>query len=453
MSFILMELVANALDTMLVFYFLVKIFKKEKIIQKKDFIYFLGLIILNTLINMVFDNISILAFLAVFAISNTVYSFFLEEKLYRTFVFSILATGIMFLIEIIVVSAFLLTFKITPAMLLELNIYRIIGVTASKGSFYLFIKYFVGKFKLPIYMKSDKTIYIAFIGLFNILIMFIAFKLYEYIEVESTLGYLYLLCIGLGTIIFSIVMYLTSKRMLYQNQQEMIWKVKEEEFHKKDFYINNMNDILQTIRSQRHDLNNYLGTLYGLMALDDFEDAKRYIGKINERVSKMNTIIETSHPVITALLSIKKNRAFDDGIDMQFDLGLPNELPYDYVDLSIIIGNLLDNAIEACQLIGKEDEKIIDVFMGIEDDYFNIRICNSKNDSINLEKEKLLGRFTTKKDSQNHGLGLGNVEFIVNQYKGSLDINDLDDEFVVEISLPLDMQNHGVNSTTMAMEY
>ena len=138
-----MGLVANALDTMLVFYFLVKIFKKEKIIQKKDFIYFLGLIILNTLINMVFDNISILAFLAVFAISNTVYSFFLEEKLYRTFVFSILATGIMFLIEIIVVSAFLLTFKITPAMLLELNIYRIIGVTASKGSFYLFIKYFV----------------------------------------------------------------------------------------------------------------------------------------------------------------------------------------------------------------------------------------------------------------------------------------------------------------------
>ncbi|MDR7856822.1 GHKL domain-containing protein [Tissierella sp.] len=450
MNLLWMNLFTNTLDTLLVFWFLIKVLRKGKIDRKSDWLFLIGLIFLNSLINLMFDNISILEFAAIFTISNIIYSYLLDEKFYRTIIYSILATGLMFIIEIAVVNIITLIFKVTPAMILEMNIYRIIGIFASKISFFLVIKYLAEKIRIPIYTRVNKVTPILLIGLFNIMIIFMTFTLYKNMKIESIYGYLYLLCTGFGIIIFSFVIYSTTKKKIYQDQQEIIWKVKEEEFHKKDFYINSMNDILQTIRSQRHDLNNYLGTLYGLISLGDFEDAKRYIKKINGRISNMNSIIETNHPVITALISMKKNKAFDDGIEMKFDINLPKELPFDFVDLSIILGNLLDNAIEACRLIAMDFERIINVFISYDNDYLTIQIDNPKDESIKLEKEKLLGRFTTKEDHENHGMGLGNVEFIVKQYNGSMNIEDLGDEFIVNIGLPANDTRHTIKPTTMA---
>ena len=135
--------------------------------------------------------------------------------------------------------------------------------------------------------------------------------------------------------------------------QEVIWKLKEEEIYK-NFYINNVKEILQTIRAQRHELNNYLSILYGLICLEDFDKVKEYISKINDRLSGMNSIIETNNPIITAIISIQKNKAFNEGIEMDLDIDeLPEELPFDSLDLSIIIGNLLNNAMEACLSLGR----------------------------------------------------------------------------------------------------
>lgn len=447
-----MNIFTNVLDTLLVFYFLVKIFNKKNVNKRQSVVFILQLIIFSTLINHVFGLANSVGFMAIFVVSMVVYSYILDEKFIRTLIYGITATIVMFIIELMVANIVVLGFQIQPSVILELNIYRILAIITAKGGFYLSIKYLLHRIRIPKYMKPKNNKIIVLIGFFNILVIFMVITLYREIEIESLSGYIYLIAIGIGTIIFSWIIYSTSKKMIYQYQQEMLWKHKEEEFHKKDFYIKNMKDILHTIRSQRHDLNNYLSTLYGLISLEEFENAKTYISKINDRIINMNNIIETNHPVITALVSMKKNKAFEEGIDMEVEIDMPEDILMDSVDLSILIGNLLDNAMEACIQIDKTLERKIQLFIDTKDNHLLIHINNTKLQRIKLKDKDVTGRFTTKEDKENHGFGLGNIEFIVNQYNGVMSIEDLGEEFRVNISLPLDIEfNYNVQSTTYAI--
>lgn len=447
-----MDLLTNTLDTILIFYFLIKLFGKNYINKKRYIPLLLILIIFNSLSNSIFGRGSFQGFMAIFIVSNIVYSFLIEENFFRTVIYSILATVLMGIVEIIVISIIIVIFRIKPSMIIENNIYRVLAIILAKFSLYLVIKYVINKFKIPIYFKIKNKKLVILIGSFNIAIIFMTIFIYKFIEVESTAGMLYLIAIAFSAILLNLIIYSTIKKIIYQDQQEIVWKIKEEEFHKKDFYIKSMNDILETIRSQRHDLGNYLSTLYGLIQLNDFEDAKSYITKINHRVSNMNNIIETGHPVITALISMKKSKAFDNEIDMIFDLDLPKDLPFDFVDLSIIIGNLLDNAIEACLLIEKEFERKVELSMFIEDNFLRIQSNNSKCKSIKVDTKEIMNKFTTKVDKRNHGFGLGNIEFVVRQYKGTMRIEDLGTEFKLNIYLPMtEDANYELESTTYAL--
>lgn len=452
MQSLAMNFCTNGMDTFLIFYFLIKLLDKNHINKRKSMLLLLILIIFDALINSIFGRGNFQGFIAIFIVSNIVYSYLIEERFFKTLIYSLLASVLMGIIEIIVISIIILICRIKPSEILEDNIYRILAAIGSKTSLYLVIKYFINKLKIPRYFNiKDKKIIIV-IGFFNIAIIFMTISIYKFIEVETMLESFYLIGIALSAVLLNLIIYKTIKKMMYQGQQEIVWRIKEEEFHKKDFYIKSMNDILETIRSQRHDLGNYLSTLYGLIQLKDFEDAEAYITKINQRVSNMNIIIETGHPVITALISMKKNKAFDDGIDMTFDIDLPEELPFDFVDLSIIIGNLLDNAIEACLLIEKGFERKVKLSMIVKDNCLRIESSNIKSQSIKIEIKKITERFTTKADQQNHGFGLGNVEFIVKQYKGTMNVEDLGTEFRVNIDLPMDKEtNYEMKSIPYAL--
>lgn len=450
MGFMVMNLFTNTIDTLLIVYFLLKLLDKVLIDKNMSIILLIGLIIFNTLVNLIFGLVSILGFISIFIVSTIVYSYLLDTEIIKIFIYSILGIVIMFIIEIITTNIALIVFKIAPSQIIEVNIYRIMSIIISKAIFYLIIRYILTKCRILKYDKLNDSIPIISIGIFNVVIIFMTFTLYKYMETKSPVGYIYLSTMGLGAIIFSWLIYRITQKIIYQGQQEIIWKMREKEFHKKGFYIKNMNDILQTIKSQRHDLNNYLSTLYGLIYLERFEESKKYITEINDRISNIDNIIETNHPVITALVSLKKNKALEDNINMTLNIDLPKELPFDFVDLSIIIGNLLDNAIEACQLI-EGDKRKIELSIYVKEDYLIIKTKNTKVESDRLESKNIMGRFTTKSKREDHGYGLDNIEYVVNQYNGVMKIENLLNEFIVNIALPIgEKVNYDINLTTYA---
>lgn len=436
MDTLLIKLFTNTINTLLIIYFIGKVLNKTWDNKQKWIISLTLLIIVNMTINRIFSSTNIGRFTLILILSSITYSYLLNVGFVKILMKTFLGTILMFSVEIVIMSIMTIILKISPSMLFEDNFYLIMGIIVAKGSFYLIIRYLIGDIIVPMVNKQNITKPLIVMCSFNIIIIFTTFVLYENIEMKSPFEQVYLIGMALASMVFSFLIYKITKIIIDQNQKEMIWRMKEEEFHKEDFYLQSMNEILHTITSQRHDLHNYLSTLYGLIYLEKFEEAKKYITEINERLGNMTDVVETNNPVITSLITMKKNVAFKHNIKIELDIDLPEEISCDSVDLSIILGNLLDNAIEACQIV-EEDMRKIKLSIYAYGEELNIKSSNAKKESIEVDIKNIAGRFTTKEDCDGHGYGLGNVKHIVKQYNGTMDIEDLGKEFKVDISLTM----------------
>lgn len=424
-----------SLDVLLIYRFLSRIFKIN--INKKHIIYLIGLMFINVSIRNLLGVNNFQTYIAINLVSAIIYYHLINKGLLNVTVYTILAYLFFGLLELISVNIVILTFRIGPKLISELNIYRVLTIIISKVSFYYITSKFAHKIKLPKYTNIKRKKIIFSLLLFNVFNIFMIYSLYKYAEESSTVDLINLTTLVLSAIFLSIYIYKFLKEVINQDQQQLVQKAREEALSKTDFYIENMREILKTINSQRHDLNNYLGTLYGLIYLEKYERAKEYIEKINDEIRDFNTIIDTNNPVLTALLNIKKNKSYKNGIQMNIDINLPESLDFDNIDLSVVVGNLLDNAIEACEKIDERLNKYINVDIFLEEDVLYIQIDNSKSVSNNLNVNDIMGRFTTKKNKEHHGFGLGNVEFVVNKYDGEIEIKDLGKQFLVNIEIPI----------------
>ncbi|NLY86274.1 MAG: hypothetical protein GX077_07990, partial [Tissierellia bacterium] len=288
MDLLLINLFSNILDTILILYYLVIALSKKDIDLKKTAVLVTLLVIFNTIINTGFGSVNFIGFLIILTVSTIVYSYILNEPIANLIIHSLSAAILMGVIEMVSITFICLVFNVIPSTLLEVNIYRILAIVLAKTILFLTIKYLLRKIKIPRFINFRFNISVVLIFLFNLFMLFMAYNVYKYLKNQTIVEYLNFIGLALGTIFYNWLIYKITKESIYRNQQEIIWKMKEEEFYKKNFYINNMKDILQTIRAQRHELNNYLSILYGLICLEDFDKVKEYISKINDRLSGMN---------------------------------------------------------------------------------------------------------------------------------------------------------------------
>lgn len=431
---IVMNLITNIIDTLLIFYFVKRVFKKETSDKVSSIILISCLIALNTYINSSLGLANLLGFISILIISSIIFSFILDLKVLKTLYYVIIASLIMFIIEMITINSIIIIAKVPSSMIYEINIYRISAIIISKFIMFLFTIFSVGRIKINKEFKIEEEKPIVIVTLFNVIIVYMTFILYKYLDYEDKYTNYLLIGVSLGAVIFSWLIFSITKRIVYQSQQEIIFRLKEDEIRKNDFYIKNMEDILTTIKGQRHDMNNHLNTIYGLMETENFNEAKIYISNLNQSISFINEIIETNNPTISSLLNIKNSRAIKNKIKFKLEINIPRNINIKDVDISIVLNNLIDNALEACEAVD-ENKRLIDLKMNIKDSYLIIMIKNSKDQNVKVEMESIFADYTTKENHGNHGLGLKNVKLIVDKYDGLINIKDEGDMFAVNVAL------------------
>lgn len=435
---------SGGVNVILIYYFLRRIFKKDiakyKILENNSegivLTFLLGLAAMNIFIVKFLrdDNFYILIFALL--ISSVVYHYILDIDLITTIRYVILAYLIMGLIKIVAATLITLIFRAEPALLFEENIYKALRIVITHISFYIFVKKHSENMKTPIISKYREKIYI-FVGLLNAFIIYMAYIVFKGLRTNNIIDLIHLLGLATCSIIVTIVLYKIGKEIAQQEQRELILKSREEFLNKSDFYLESMEEILLTIRRQSHDLNNNLGTLYGLIYMEKFERAKEYIKKMNVEIKDMSATIDTNNPALTAMLTLKKNKSYQKAIEMNIDVDFPEEIEVDYIDMSIIMGNLLDNAIEACEKVDKEAKREINVNIYLKEGTLYIIVDNNKIPDKKRETAEFISRFTTKNDGENHGFGIGNVKMIVNKYNGEMEMEDGGDTFETKIKIPL----------------
>jgi len=225
--------------------------------------------------------------------------------------------------------------------------------------------------------------------------------------------------------------------MKEKERSEAYARTIEEHYHQQSYYMENLEQLIHKLKSERHDFNNHLGVIYGLLECGETDKARDYAMQLVKTAEEYRNIVDIPHSMVRAMLNYKLSAAKEDGIVLKLNTGVPEELKLNEFDLTVILGNLLDNAMEACAAL-EEENRYIELSILYKPDYLIIQIENPmKGESVFQDGRK----GTTKADAENHGLGLSNIEFLVNKHNGLMKIEAEKGIFRVNIALLVDSQS------------
>jgi len=197
------------------------------------------------------------------------------------------------------------------------------------------------------------------------------------------------------------------------------------------YYMENLEHVIDKLKSDRHDFNNHLGIIYELVKNSPKEEALDYLTQLIERSKQYRQVVHIPYPVIRAILNYKLSGIEEKKIDLSTNVSLPEGLKMNEFDVSVILGNLLDNAIEACEKV-PSDQRYLKLDLYYNPDYLVIRVENSAAGQVDKVKERFK---TTKPDSENHGFGLKNISYLVERHEGLMKIDSKQSAFIVNIAL------------------
>lgn len=200
--------------------------------------------------------------------------------------------------------------------------------------------------------------------------------------------------------------------------------------------LKQIKQLIDSSRKQRHDFHHQLQTVYGLLENGFYERARDYIGKAFSAISKTGELIKTDNFSISALLYTKIGLAEAKTIDLEITVECSlKEMPLTPHEASSLLGNLIDNALEAVEHKTGERRQV-KVTITLEHGAYMMTIKNT-GDPIKPEIQDTIFKpdFTTKEGHS--GLGLSIVKDILTKYGGSIDISSYDEETTFTVTVPL----------------
>ncbi len=208
----------------------------------------------------------------------------------------------------------------------------------------------------------------------------------------------------------------------------MLNTILEKQVKSQLMHYEKMERVNSEIRQFRHDYTNHMNCIASMIKGDKKEDSLKYIKNLSGILPTDKFFIKTGNYIADAIISDKQEEAEKHDTVISFEGVIPAEI--NSTDLCIILSNALDNAIEACSKIS--GQKTISVYGNFQQGCVVIII---KNPSIlNWNKTQELPA-SSKEDSENHGLGLLNIQRTVKKYNGNMNISTTDNMFILGISI------------------
>lgn len=214
-----------------------------------------------------------------------------------------------------------------------------------------------------------------------------------------------------GLMIINIIVYYLLENIIDATEIREKQARMEQQFAFQEQKYEQASQSFRSISSVIHDTNKHLVYLNECVEHHEFDEAKRYIGTAIEHIDKSYKRINTGFLPIDALVSNSLNIAEANNITFKSDIKIEKErICIERYDLCVALGNLLDNAVEACKKVSNPDDRIISVSIVTGDNSMVIHIENS------AERMKGIDFKTDKKDKLLHGYGISNVKAISEKY-------------------------------------
>ena len=196
----------------------------------------------------------------------------------------------------------------------------------------------------------------------------------------------------------------------------------------RELYYQNLRREQDQVRSLRHDLRNHLAALQGLLEEGQTAKAIDYVNQLEGSPAFAGTRRLCDHEAANAVLSAKLEEMERLGLIADVQIALPETLSISDVDLCALLGNALDNAMEAAV---KAPDKQIILRCRVEKGMLMLKVSNA------LTGEETAELRSTKADSAHHGFGLPGMREIAGRYGGSLEAGPREGRFELLACLPV----------------
>ncbi len=193
-----------------------------------------------------------------------------------------------------------------------------------------------------------------------------------------------------------------------------------------------------SIRKVRHEMKNHLANIKGLVAREQYEEVEAYIGKMDETMQALSYRFSTGNAVTDVIINDKYRRAKKSQITFCVHFEYRESDTISAFDMGIVLNNLLDNAIEACEKL-EQEERQISLTLRRKNHFLLVEVENSF-DGV-LEEADADGIPATSKPGgisdirMEHGIGLKNVKDVAERYFGYMDIRTQGNIFKVTVML------------------
>lgn len=216
--------------------------------------------------------------------------------------------------------------------------------------------------------------------------------------------------------------------LLFKEQQESALIKQQNEYYVNQLLL--VEDLHNTTGKLRHDIKNHLLTINSYLEDGDIDEAKNHISSIIGTYQNKAEIVHTGFPAVDGLLNAKLQPAAEMGVKINVKASLPSDFRFPSFDLTIILGNLIDNALQAVSLV--DENKFIDFGMDFSKGMLIIKAANSFKTAVQKENGRIV---TSKADKEKHGYGLRNVDEVLERYNGTSEINVKDNVFTITVAL------------------
>lgn len=434
MIYSISEIVATLFDVIFLIWFIPS-FNHSKFYHKKiTLILPVTLLVFQLLVEVYFTSFD-LVYLLLFTVGSCIYAFWFSNKNYLR---ALLSLCLFIVVIMLSGSLIYMIFSIYISDLSAINHYagtdaRILFLLISRV-----VQFAIYKFLLQIF-RADETLDLknSIIVFASSLLSAIGLGAMMKVVINSSDTHLHIpilitiFVLALTNIVSYFLIYQVQK--LLKNKYEL--KLLQEKMaFEKDQYEESA-QVWENIRKIRHDIKNHFVVIRGHLQNKDMPACEEYIEQIMPSVESMGNLIRSNNSVLDYLINsklsgLKETQIIISGVVGNFD-------DIEDTDLASVIGNVLDNAVEAQENV--TGTKRIELLFRMKNENRVIICKNTVSESV-LQNNKELR--STKKSREDHGLGHKIVETILQKYDGWVDYFENDDMFGVQIMLPMPSENN-----------
>ena len=429
MQFTLYEWVYMIIDifgTYVIYRYMKVFFEQQRSSKKIEFLTYALYYIFITGI-FLFINIPIVL------ITSNILAFFLlsfnyESTIKKRILSAVLTYLILMIIEL---SAYLFTGALNFYLFTENSYYSMYGVIACRIISFIVVL-ILNNFKnirKGESVPNSNWICIVLIPLTSLYIILLLFQAEGLNVVQASAGIILLFLINFATFYLYDAITVT----LSEKMQSLLAR-EQNKYYDRQFKL--MRTSLQATRIIRHDLKNHMFSIRALIERGDSEEALNYISSIMEDIGSRHDYAASGNTIIDSIINFKFQGAEHSRITTTVDLSIPEELEVPSFDLTIILGNLLDNAIKA--VLRVKENRFINIKIKYDKGRLLIQVDNPFSGEITEENGRLL---TTKGNKDDHGLGLASVRKVIQKYDGMMNLDYGGKIFSVSILMFLENNN------------